>query len=232
MKFENQVFERQSDRLLPKDLRGARFEWCTFESCLVGYTAGSPSKRRRIADVELLDCKLTGTSSLGAVVVERVVVENLTTSGLAISWGAVFRNVVVRGKCGKFMVSECSPGDEAAVAAFAAANAKFYETVDWALDISGAEFMEADIRGIPAALIRRDPETQVVVRRERVAATKHIWQKLAFREGPWLACLSGLLEDMSPVSDLVLVAPKRRKNFAGCLAELRLLQDAGVAEKD
>jgi len=44
---------------------------------------------------------------------------------------------------------------------FDEANAEYYSTVDWALDIGRGEFVELDLRSVPAHLVRRDPETEV-----------------------------------------------------------------------
>ena len=39
----------------------------------------------------------------------------------------------------------------------------FYQKIDWALDISRGEFRDLELKGIPARLVRRDPETQLIV---------------------------------------------------------------------
>ena len=54
-------------------------------------------------------------------------------------------------------------------AAYDSARAAFYESVDWALDLSAADFGgETSIDGIPLRLVRRDPETQVIVAADRL----------------------------------------------------------------
>ena len=49
------------------------------------------------------------------------------------------------------------------------ANAAYYKTVDWALDITEARYAALAISGVPAKLIRRNPEKTGVVTRERCA---------------------------------------------------------------
>jgi len=41
-----------------------------------------------------------------------------------------------------------------------------YKEVDWALDIRDAVFSSAEFFGVPGELIRRDENTQVLLRRE------------------------------------------------------------------
>jgi hypothetical protein len=100
------------------------------------------------------------------------------------------------------------------------ANANFYDRVAWALDISEGEFKELDIRGIPAHLIRRDPETQFVLTREK--ALQGRWRDLEFQETVWYTWIAHFLK--SGDSAVVLIAPKRHRKF------LQLLRAAGVAE--
>jgi hypothetical protein len=42
----------------------------------------------------------------------------------------------------------------------------YYSRVDWALDISKADFEEADLYYVPGNLARRDEETQVLLRQD------------------------------------------------------------------
>jgi hypothetical protein len=112
--------------------------------------------------------------------------------------------------------------------AFNAANAEFYSSVDWALDISEAEFVECDIRGIPAHLIRRDPETQVVIKREKALTGE--WRTLDLSETYWPAYIEGFLEDGE--DDVVLAAPIQDPKFRVLLEGLQRLRDGGIAEPD
>jgi hypothetical protein len=123
------------------------------------------------------------------------------------------------------------PTDPVRESAFARANEEYYASVDWAVDISNAEFVEADLRSLPARLVKRDPETQVVVRRERVLATREIWERLDLSATPWDVALENMI--LFNWSDRVLVAPKaNRRDFERHLNGLRALRRAGVAELD
>ena len=113
-------------------------------------------------------------------------------------------------------------------AAFDQANAEYYKTVDWALDISEARFYECDIRGVSASLIIRDPETQVVVTREKALQGK--WKELDLSKTYWAGWIDLFLQSGEP--DVVLVAPKRYPKYQDWLDGLKMLRDAGVAEPD
>src|SRR5262249_52776668 len=119
---------------------------------------------------------------------------------------------------------------EAAKLPMRAANAAYYENVEWALDISGAEFGEMEIRGIPAALIRRDPETQVVITRQN--ALNCAWRDLPFEETLMSTSIKLFLEFPEWGPSKCLVAPKRHPKFRQYLHDIQLLRKAGIAEPD
>ncbi|MCY2924023.1 MAG: hypothetical protein NT031_01040 [Planctomycetota bacterium] len=181
--------------------------------------------------MRLVDCSQQGCS-LEAAIVEDCLVDGFDTSGQLLQiWGAVFNRVVLCGKIGRLMISwvvDMVNRRSEVQRAFDTANSDYYRGVDWALDISRGEFKELDIRGISASLIRRDPETQVVVTREK--AIQGAWRELEFKVAPWRASLGLLLE--CEQSDIVLVVPKQHRRFREYLADLQLLRKAGVAEPD
>ncbi len=111
---------------------------------------------------------------------------------------------------------------------FDQANSQFYASVDWALDLTEAEFEECDVRGVPGRLIRRDPSTQVLVTRD--AAITGRWRSLDLTGTYWATALDLFLESQMP--DIVLVAPKRNKNFRLLAEGLQKLRDCGVAESN
>lgn len=227
-KVQDQTFDAINDLKLAGPLHDVTLKNCTFVACHLAHTAKSPRERRHIKNVALIDCKATANTSIGNPVVEDVEVLNLQTSGLCIAWGAVYKHARFRGRCGKFMLNfEIS---EDLKKPFRKANEKFYSTVDWALDISEAEFVEFEARGVPADLIRRDPETQVVVRLNKVIATQHIWRKLDLRCNAIPFGLDNMIQ--FGFKDTVFVAPKRGKTFAEQLEGLRILQKEGIAEPD
>jgi hypothetical protein len=122
-----------------------------------------------------VNCHQRGCAIHGAII-ENTVVDGLATHGQLLQiWGAVFNQVVLKGKIDRLMISAdvlpsvlLEEGDrQREIQAFRAADSLYYRNVEWALDISQGEFRELCLRGLPAHLVRRDPETQIVVTREK-----------------------------------------------------------------
>ena len=109
---------------------------------------------------------------------------------------------------------------------YVVANRRYYEDVDWAIDISEAQFTSVEFAsGISASLIRRDPSTQVVLRRSAVVDGR--WKD---RVADSLARI--WIEDLlrSGFDDTVLVAAKRGPKFAEVMAVITKLREAGLVE--
>jgi hypothetical protein len=190
----------------------------------------NPRKRSLIRNIQLIDCEVTGCTIYPAII-EDVLVSNLITHNLLQTQGTVFKHIKLEGNIGEIMINPfVNPGwatpKEQSV--FDRANAEYYETVDWALDISEARFYECDIRRVPTRLIRRDPETQVIVTREKAIIGK--WKELNLSKTYWDTGIQFLLNRGDP--DVVLVAPKKNPKFPDLLDGLKMLRDAGVAEPD
>jgi hypothetical protein len=227
--FERQEFRSIYDQDSGSVFDGLEFRRCKFESCAIGMTR-DPRLRTTVRNVRLLDCERRGCTMYAAIV-EDVLVQGLRTNGLLQTWAAVYKHVVLRGRVGRVMISPAlalgtAPPSEQR--AFDEANAAFYLSVDWALDITEAEFEEGEIQRVPARLVRRDPETQVVVTRE--SAMRGEWRRLDLSRTHWATSLEFFLERGDP--DVVLVAPKRDRRFRQLLDGLKMLRDAGVAEPD
>jgi uncharacterized protein YjbI with pentapeptide repeats len=205
------------------------FERCEFNGCVVSWCE-TPSRRSTIKNCDLIDCKQRG-SSLDAAVVEDVTVHHFNTNGqLFTTWGAVFKHVTLKGQLGKLMCSDLvGPllDDGARQQAFSMANAAFYERVDWALDISAAEFVDVDLRGVPANLVRRDPETQAIFTRAQAIAMQSEWEKLELQENLFLFTMDSMLKKNA--SSGLLIAPKKSKKFKRLMADLKTLRRAGFA---
>jgi hypothetical protein len=93
------------------------------------------------------------------------------------------------------------------------ANADYYKTVDWAIDITQASFGSLSISGVPARLIRRNPENTAVVTRERAVAGQ--WRDLPLRHGLFKVVISWFLDD--GYEDVVLIACPRSKRYGDFL---------------
>ncbi len=118
--------------------------------------------------------------------------------------------------------------DESTQSKFASANKEYYRSVDWAIDISEASCLEADLRGMPGHLVRRDPETQVLVTREKAQSNE--WRELPLKTGWWQATCSLFIR--GDQESTVVVAPKRSREFRELMHDLDLLRKAGSSEPD
>ena len=145
--------------------------------------------------------------------------------------GTVFKHVIVRGAVDKLMITpyvDMLKENPATQRSFDIANQEYYRNVDWALDISEGLFKDCDIRAVPARLIKRESETQVVLTREK--AMKGERRDLDLSKTYWPTAIDFFLSDGT--HDRVLVAPKRARNFKELLMGLQKLKDAGVVEPD
>jgi hypothetical protein len=227
--YSNQEFRSFYDRNSHRLFQDLEFRKCRFVSCSISITE-NPKRRSTVKAVKLIQCEEIGCA-LETVIAEDVILDGLKTSDLFQCWGAVFKHVVLKGNVGRVMISPiiaagmAKPKDQST---FDEANTRYYESVDWALDISEARFYECDIRRVPARLIRRDPETQVVVTREKALLGN--WKDLDLSKTYWKGWIEHFLRDGD--SDVVLVAPKRHPKYQDWLEGLKMLRDAGVAEPD
>lgn len=225
--FEKHEFARFYDQDSGRTFSDIEFRKCSFLSSAISITR-KPELRSTVRNVKLIQCEQRGCA-LEAAVIEDVLVDGFKTNGLLQTWGAVFKHVTLRGKIGRVMISPAVATGTATAQqqrTFDEANAAYYAGVDWALDISEAEFDEVDIRRVPARLIRRDPVTQVVVTRDR--AMEGRWRELDLGRTDWAGWIDLFLKDGDP--DLVLAAPKRHRKYRDLLDGLKMLRDAGVAE--
>lgn len=224
--FENQEFTSFYDRggNLYEDLL---FRKCKFISSSVSITE-DVARRSTVRNVTLERCRVVG-SALECAVVEDVLVDGLQTSDLHQAWGAVFKHVTLRGKIGRLMtIPRLGPRSRGTPeqAALEAANAAYYQEVNWALDISEAQSVELQLRGIPSHLIRRDTETQVVVTRQ--AALAGDWRDLQSVERTVYGLSIQRMLD-GGADDVLLVADKRARDFKELLAGINDLRAAGIA---
>lgn len=242
-RFERETFEHFRDYSSGRVFEDLEFRRCHFLWCRISET-NNPRRRSVVRNIRFIDCE-EGACIVFTPILEDVLIDGFRTSarGPFQTSGAAFKHVTLRGKIGQVMTSPLVPPGLIHIVkevlfgldpypkyqrAFDAANAAYYETVDWALDITEAEFQEADIRGVPARLIRRDPATQVVVTRQK--ALEGRWRNLDLSGTHWATSIQFLIDGRD--EDVVLVAPKRHRNYRKLLDGLKMLRDAGVAEPD
>lgn len=228
--FEDREFRSFYDQSSGRTFSDLEFRRCRFVSWSISITR-KPRRRSTVRNVKLVQCEVVG-SCVDTAIVEEVLVHGLETHGRTfITWGAVFKHVKLKGDIGDIMISQAVASGRAKPReqrAFDEANAAYYAEVDWALDISEASFEDCTFRTVPAHLIRRDPATQVVVKREK--AMLGTWRQVDLAGTHWPAAIEFFLDDGIP--DVVLVAPKRHPRYRVLLEGLKKLRDARVAEPD
>lgn len=228
--YSQRKFVDLHDRNSARLFQNLHFLNCQFESCSLSFTK-KPERRSIVRDVRIENCEVRGCMIYPAIL-QDIHVDGLKTYGMLTIWGAVFARVSLTGKIGGIKISPyVDPKQRTSTMQkrFDEANAAFYPSIDWALDISAAEFTdEIDIRGIPARLIRRDPKTQVVVTREK--ALEGTWRQLDLSGTYWPTAIEFLLNRDDP--DVVLVAPKHHRTFGRLLQGLEQLREAGIADAD
>jgi hypothetical protein len=167
---------------------------------------------------------------VGPALLNEITVDGLKTSDNHFLRGTVFRHVVLRGHVGKLLCRSQVDMDDATShiqRTFDVANEVWYRDVDWALDITEADYDELELLSVPALLVRRDPDRQVIVTREK--AMRREWESLDLSRTYWPALLDGFLRGGG--RDVVLAAPREKSRRWPRLVEgLRLLQAAGIAE--
>jgi hypothetical protein len=166
-------------------------------------------------------CRLDACGAQG-VFFDEVTVDALRLAQLRPISGCVFRHVTLRGKIGSIMIIGPGLGLPDDAKRVAAAVEK-YKEVDWALDIRDAVFTSAaEFFGVPGDLIRRDENTQVLLRREAFAGMD--WRDLPGAVGTWSRRFKA-----TPFDSIVVVAPKGSKKFREYMADIEWLHAKGLA---
>jgi hypothetical protein len=203
-------------------------ERCTFKGCVFGCGVERPAERGKIHNVVARDCTVYRCS------IETAIIEDVTLENLRVGLGftiraAAYRHVKFRGDCRGVQLTELIPvpDDRERIVSFHRANVAFYEGVDWALDISEVDYVGVAC-WVPARLIRRDPERQVVVRREKVDAMRATFVAMAERY-PGLPLINMGLWDLD---EMIVSVSKRAKNFKELMEGLQELRDTGLADPD
>ena len=214
MLFEKTTFEMRRVRE-PVVIERHEFVGCTFDNCSLG-----PVDREKRSYVRNVKAKNTTIRScwLDRTILEEVVVDGLKTSGVQFVRSCACKHVVIEGRVGRLVLRNELEDDGGWLTGY-------YADVDWAIDISRAIAQELEIDNIPADLVKRDPETQAVIRRANVERAD--WQKVA------KGLTTVIIKDMLRSGDdaRLLVAPKgNKKNFHRVLDEIRALRDAGIAD--
>ncbi len=226
--YQRQTFDLDNVKLGPGVYADYEFDRCTFSWAPFAYPH-HPQDRAIVRNCKLVNCEVQAPLVDGFVA-EGCLVENLRARGELWISGAIFKHVVLRGRLGSLMFTEHSPGGEDRLrkkATFARADEAYYEHVDWALDIREAEFYACEFRYMPGHLVRRDPETQGLIWRDKLL--RHDWKSPKF---PFSGSVFFDLFLESGLPSMVVVACKRHPTFERQMEELKELRRLGIAEPD
>jgi len=213
----------------PIRFSGGEYRACCFDNCSLA-AAGPAGAYSYIGQCVLIRSRQLACG-LSGVVLDEVLVDGLARLGrmpLFLS-AVVFRHVTLRGRISMFKLNPTpqplpTPGQRES---WIGAHLEFYRNVDWALDISRADFtFGPDLHYVPGQLIRRDEETQALV--ERDALQNALWQSLPWGGSALRVAVDWFLQD-GPYQSTVLVAGRKTKSFRQDLDALEMLRREGLA---
>lgn len=203
-------------------LGGAGMSRCTW----VGSTIAQyddPGFGFVVRDAEARRCKVDNCGAHG-VRFQDVLVDGLTIAGGLLLEACLFERVTLRGNIGRIVTTPPQSALTAEVRQSLVEGLRAaYRDVEWALDISQANFVDADFYYVPGELIRRDEETQFLLRRESFSG-------MDVSDLPSYAKIAVDRFEPSPWDSIVAIAPRRSRNFDRRLSELTELRRAGLAE--
>ncbi|AWT43735.1 MULTISPECIES: hypothetical protein [Streptomyces] len=226
MRFEKQKFQNAKAIGSGREIAGHELVRCEFNGCdLAQFDDPGLGLVVRNVTAERTTAK---RSFVDGVRFEDVVVDGLTTPSVMHLNGCVFRRVTLRGRIGPLMTTPPNfslPAEmqEAFTEGIKAFYADADPEVDWALDISEAEFSEVDLYYVPGHLVRRDPGTQFLLHRDRISG-------IDLQGLSTFARIAVDRFEATPFDSIVAVAPRRADYFAEALAGYEELRQLGVAD--
>ncbi|MEM8946681.1 MAG: hypothetical protein AAGD11_16020 [Planctomycetota bacterium] len=186
----------------------------------------TPLNRATLRNVELINCKAINAYLDGAIIEDVEVVDLKRGRSPIFLRANAYKHVVFSGKTASLEIrGKLGVFDSSFDLIWDKANAEYYETVDWALDISEARYASLSISGIPSRLIRRCEETTAVVTREK--ALEGAWRKLAYNSGLFSIVINRLVDE--GYNDVLLVACPESSRFADQMEDLEMLRNEGIA---
>jgi hypothetical protein len=230
--FSNTTFEDRCLRPTDSVVQNVSFSKCSFDNCTV-LGAEHPSQRVILRNIEIINSGQRA-SSIANAAIEDAVISGMGKEGRIplFAWGAVFKHVTLRGKLSAMKlnrwVAPVPPPSKQQ--RWDNANKAYYQCVDWALDLREAEFQGSlDLHCLPGSLIRRDPETQVLVKRSSLSDVD--WRSLSWGKSSFDLAIQWFLDD-GLYDDVVLIASKRTAYFKDDLQAIAMLRSEGIAAYD
>lgn len=231
---------------LPNLVEDVTYVGCVFDNC--------HQRSGVMRNVEFIDCAVWATS-FREVVFEDCLMQNLKTripgqspgkSMPLFFWGCFARHLTIRGTVGGFMWNppttpaqvEWSRGKPRVISTgqvdfgrrVVSRAERFYQKVDWAVDISEARFRSVPTFsfGPPGELFVRDKVRQPMVTREAAKSVED-WQALRGEVGIWWVTLQDFQARPWPETKVLVPALGGRKaKVDEELAGINYLREAGL----
>lgn len=181
------------------------FRSCTFEACTVAVKQMA-TEHLRIRNVSMRACSVAG-GGLRGVWLSDCHVDGARLSGTVTVLGCIFERVTVSGPMRRLFIRDDYSFLSAASELEAEAKDAYRHRISMALDISRLSCQDLDIRGVPARLIRIDPDSHFVIARSALPDVD--WRQLDFSGTSYGASLA-LLEN-SDWEDVILTVPSGQK---------------------
>lgn len=196
------------------------------------------SDRTMIRDSRFSYSVVTGDTQIDDLVLDNVVIDGLKSGDdatIRIGGSVVFNHVKLRGIVDPVVTLSAGSGLRIDSTKFVRqraiheSNVEFYKSVDWALDISEAQFNgPAIFREIPAQLMVRNPLSQVLVLRED--AEKVDLDAIGFGASGWDNAIRNMVRSSS--DSIVLAAPTRGDKVHAYQRLLSRMRESGLAAAD
>lgn len=205
---------------------------CVFDNCSIG-TQDDLSKISSFKNITMLDCSIFNCM-VGPTIFEDIHIRNLKTGDIAIFDLPLLKHVKIEGKIGKLKINEDGFILDKKLTnkkeLFDFKN-KFYEAVDWALDISCAKFLDFYCLGVPVDLIKINNENQFIARKDNIVKSGILDNSDFSNENPVVSVMLQFLVD-SNENETVLAAPmaKAKKQRDVILSGLLELRNQGILE--
>jgi hypothetical protein len=212
-------------------LSDCQFERCTFYQGRLP-EAASPDDLHRVSRSSFESCTAVqchiSTLVLDDVLIRDLKIERGGRGNMLIVWAALFQRVTLAGHVGSLKIN-LEPRPLAKMPRWFEFYKRFYSSVDWAIDIRDTDFkLGMEFHWVPGSLVRRDPETQVLVTREKLK--KCDLRALPVRditrvEFEWFL-------ERSPFDDVIIAAFPSERGRNDKLHDIATLRELGLAEPD
>lgn len=232
MKISNYTFLKKDllDIITPDTME---FHNTIFDNCDIGLS-DDINHLPHFKNIKFEHCSFI-FCTLGSAIFENIEFNNIKFEDYGIFWGSLFNKVKLKDKFTSFRINtngfmlDKDPSTQEALDKF---RIKFYENVDWALDISEAKFSSFDYTGIPGKLFIRDTDTQFLISKKDFYSLDLLENSFKKNFNYLMMYLEDFIE--SEDEDIVIPVPlsKPKKQRQLILDGFQELRNLGFAKKD